>query len=297
MQVPSKLYWRRGKDTKFETGYYVQSVKIEGKVYVGQGRSEKKSVIMEYDICSEEWTELAPYTATDFAVTTINNKLVLVGGRNRESSERIKELGVWEEERWQNPYPEMKKECSSCSAIAYRQWLVVAGGLPGGGGEMLTSVEVMNIETKQWYAGPSTPIGWHSMKTALVGDNCFFMGGYTGENPTSTVYRISLLQWEASEERQVWTEIHSTMIWSAPLSIGGALLAVGGRNAEGGSDTVMPAIHLYQPDTGEWVKVGDLPTPRYACTCAMIGDRELLVAGGSTRPMELTSKVDLALIA
>ena len=44
---------------------------------------------------------------------------------------------------------------------------------------------------------------------------------------------------------------------SNPLSVGGSLLAVGGRD-----DCLIPSssIHLYQPDTRRWVKVGDLPT-------------------------------------
>ena len=67
------------------------------------------------------------------------------------------------------------------------------------------------------------------------------------------------------------------MTQSTPLSISGALLAVGGVDKD---DAEVSTIRLYQPDTGEWVKVGDLPTPHSGCTCAMIGDRELLVAGG-----------------
>ena len=49
----------------------------------------------------------------------------------------------------------------------------------------------------------------------------------------------------------------------------------------------MTAIHLYQPDTGEWVKVGDLPTPRYNCTCVLINpNREILVVGGCSYIMK-----------
>ena len=66
---------------------------------------------------------------------------------------------------------------------------------------------------------------------------------------------------------------------STPVSIRGSLLAVGGRDKD---DKAVSAIHLYQPDTGEWVKVGDLPTPQYHCTCAMItDDREMLVVEGT----------------
>jgi N-acetylneuraminic acid mutarotase len=66
------------------------------------------------------------------------------------------------------------------------------------------------------------------------------------------------------------------------------LLAVGGKDKDGHAAT---GIHLYQPDTEEWVKVGDLPTPQWGCTCAMITDRELLVAGGSTSLFSYTTKV------
>ena len=81
------------------------------------------------------------------------------------------------------------------------------------------------------------------------------------------------------------------MTWSTPLSISGALLAVGGVDKFGAE---VSAIRLYQPDTGEWVKVGDLPTPRSECTCAMIGARELLVAGGWNLPHPNLSRTDIA---
>jgi N-acetylneuraminic acid mutarotase len=54
------------------------------------------------------------------------------------------------------------------------------------------------------------------------------------------------------------------------------------------------AIHLYQPDTEEWVKVGDLPTPRWRCTCAMITDREMFIAGGSDDKGMRMKSVDIA---
>ena len=57
----------------------------------------------------------------------------------------------------------------------------------------------------------------------------------------------------------------------------------------------MSAIHLYQPDTGEWVKVGDLPTPRYNCSCAMITDTEMLLAGGEA-DKHILRRSDIALI-
>jgi N-acetylneuraminic acid mutarotase len=91
----------------------------------------------------------------------------------------------------------------------------------------------------------------------------------------------------------MWKEISGLQTTrSTPLSISGSLLAVGGQDKYGHAVT---AIHLYQLDTEEWVKVGDLPTPQYCCTCAMITDREMLVSGGHD-DARLLSNVDIALI-
>ena len=92
-------------------------------------------------------------------------------------------------------------------------------------------------------------------------------------------------------EKDTWTTCRPH--GPTPLSIRGSLLAVGGRDKD---DKAVTAIHLYQPDTGEWVKVGDLPTPRYRCTCAMITDREILVAGGADGRHYLC-RSDIALVS
>ena len=62
---------------------YIQSVEVERTVYVGGGRTDRKEdgyTVMAYNPQSCNWHALLPYSATRFAMTTINNKLVLVGG-------------------------------------------------------------------------------------------------------------------------------------------------------------------------------------------------------------------------
>ena len=78
-----------------------------------------------------------------------------------------------------------------------------------------------------------------------------------------------------NEHQIIWKMIpKSPNTHSAPLSISGYLLSVGG---------VETSIYLYQPDTDEkWVKVGDLPTQQRHCTCAVMREKEIIVAGGGT---------------
>ena len=244
------------------------------------------TIVMTYDISAGKWATLPPYRTRHFAMTAVDNHLVLVGGRGRDG-DRSKVLGVWSEDskKWTHPYPDMTTPRLSCSAVVYKQHLVVAGGRGVGDSRRLSSVEVMNTDTKLWYAGPPTPMAWSSMKTAIVGETCYFMGGWIEGSSSNKVYSVSLpalvpqLKSDSSRSAQTWKELPRLPVTrAAPLSISGSLLAVGGWDKDG--KTGVSALHLYQPDAGQWVKVADMPTPRHACTCIMITDKKLLVVGG-----------------
>ena len=302
LKLPLKLSWRRGPDMPFGMSGYVQSVVVEGTVYVGGGYAGPDSnndyIVMAYDISTGKWATLPPYRACDFAMTAINNQLVLVGGY--EHANRIKVLGVWDADKkqWTHPYPEMHTSRLNYSVVVYKEWLVVAGGWEPGA--RVSSVEVMNTNSKQWYAGPQTPKPWSSMGTAVVGDTCYFMGGIISGDSTDKVYTVSLSALTSGltskEPRKnkspMWSEISELQLTrSTPLSISGSLLAVGGNK----DCKAVTAIHLYQPGTGEWVKVGDLPTPRRDCICIKITDKEMLVAAGHDGEITLKS-TDIALL-
>ena len=277
LKLPLQLKWRRGPDMPFGMTY-IQSVQVQGTLYAGGGLADDDDnsyIVMTYDINAGKWATLPPYNTCHFAMTAIDDHLVLVGGKGHDGV-RSKVLDVWSEDgnKWTHPYPDMTIPRSHCSAVVDKQYLVVAGA-----GGRLSSVEVMNTDTKQWYAGPPTPIVWTSMKTAVVSNTCYFMGGNTNK-----VYSVSLpalvsqLNSDSSAKNaQIWKKLPQLPDkGAAPLSISGSLLAVGGAD-KGDSST---ALHLYQPDAGQWVKVADMPAPHFTPTCIMITNNELLVAGG-----------------
>ena len=302
LKLPLQLKWSRGPDMPFGMSYYIQSVQVQGTLYVGGGLApggDNEYIVMTYDISAGKWATLPPYSTCGFAMTAIDNILVLVGGRGRDGV-WSKVLGVWSEDskKWTHPYPDMTTPRSSCSAVMYNQYLVVAGGWVAD--DTLSSVEVMNTDTKQWYVGPPTPIAWSSMKTATAGDVCYFMGGGIDSVNTNRVYSVSLpallsqLNSDCSaKDTQTWKELPQLPVTrAAPLSISGSLLAVGGYK----DLKAVSALHLYQPDAGQWVKVADLPSPRYRCTCVMISDKELIVAGGDDDHHCYQKSTDSALI-
>ncbi len=89
---------------------YILSVEINDTVYVGggSGRVEYTYIVMAYDTQSCQWRTLPPYSTSLFAMTTINNKLVVVGGINRDDSDSS-ELGEWQPDsnQWAHLFPPM----------------------------------------------------------------------------------------------------------------------------------------------------------------------------------------------
>ena len=309
LKLPIQFTWKPGPYLPLALHCNNSPVVVQGKVYVGGGAAEwerDRYIIMEYDICSGKWATLPPYRTSLFAMAAVNNQVVLVGGRDHDGTSRM--LGVWraDQKEWTHPYPYMNTARSKCSAAAYTDWLVVTGGvdnqwLP------LSSVEVLNTETKQWHAGPPMPKPLQQMKTAVVRDVLYAMGGYlghiTGGQPTDQVYSVSFkdlipyLNSKPEPEAQVWKEIPGLQLYKAtPCSTKGSLLAVGGEDK---NYKKVSAIHLYRPDTGEWVKIGDLPTPRSYCVCTMIADnKKMVVAGGweGRAAYQGTKRMDIALL-
>ena len=53
----------------------------------------------------------------------------------------------------------------------------------------------------------------------------------------------------------------------------------------GGTDNTLTLksnanIHLFNPHIDKWVKIGELPEPRFLCACTVLPSGKLLVAGG-----------------
>ena len=286
MTFPLQLDWRRGPDMPFSMSLYIQSVEVDGTVYVGGGVADKDEddfTVMAYNMQSCKWHTLPPYSATVFAMTTINNKLILVGGYHDSSV--VDQLGVWKTDsnQWTRPFPPMPTPHFSPSATSYKHWLVVAGGV-GIRGVSVSTVEVLDIDNKQWSTAPSTPITWYCMKSTIIGDTWYLMGGTQDGINITDVYSVSLealVSHSASDSSKIWNEIAPLNCNSAsPLSLGGSLLALGGCDLK--KKCSVSTIQRYVPETNTWVPAGELLHPLQLCTCIMTAGR-LHVFGGYSK--------------
>ena len=192
-------------------------------------------------------------------------------------------ISVWDSQRWTHPYPYMPTPRHSPAVVTYINWLVVAGGSDGDG--YLDSVEIMNTTNKQWFTATPLPMGCYDMTSAVVGDEWYFMGGSTGSwSTTKQVFHVSLpaitsqVVSQSTPNPAQWHTLPDTPLYSsAALALHGSLLAVGGCHDR---QHCSSAIHLYQPGSRQWVKVGDLPTAQSHCSSIQLPSGEILVAGG-----------------
>ena len=283
-------------------GTTVQSVVIGQSLYVGGGadNDHDMSTVMKLDLQRDEWIKLPRYNAIWFAMTSFFNQLVLVGGHDPVTEEPNNLIAVFTSGRWTNPYPPMNTARDSPTAVSCIKYIIVAGGYDDRGWHT-SSVEMLDVALLKWYIAESLPNPRASVKSTFIGNTLYLMGGlnHTGL-PTKVVHKVDLnelITRAVSKQATpiLWQVISDTPLeYSAPLNIGGSLLAVGGCD-----DHLSPSssIHLYQPDTRRWVKVGDLPIARYHCTCSVLPSGNVIVAGGQAGSYEYFSTVDFLSIS
>ena len=285
MTFPLQLDWRRGPDMPLSISSYIQSVEVDGTVYVGGGdadEDEDSYTVMAYDTQTCKWHTLPPYSARWFTMTTINKTLILVGGCHGHTV--VDQLCVWKTDsnQWTLPFPPMPTPRHSPSAISYKHWLVVASGYRN---RYLSTVEVLDVDNKQWTTAPSTPMPWHTMKSTIIGDTWYLMGGrYNSYIDYPSVYSVSLealVSHSASDSSKIWNNIAPlNCTHSSTLSLGGSLLALGGHDIKKGP---VSTIQHYVPETNTWVLAGELPHPLYDFTPIMTAGRLHVFGGYSDR--------------
>ncbi len=264
-------------------GRSVQSVVIGDTVYVcgGNARNNRDNcTVMKLE--HDQWTKLPEYTARYFAMTSLANRLVLVGGWDPRNKKPTDQLSVFKSGEWTHPYPPMNIARHSSTAVSFNNHIIVAGGRDDK--ERTSSVEVLDVASRRWYIAQSLPHPRSDLKSTLIGNTLYLMRGLDHTGRACAVHHVDLNELIAKalsnlDTPTLWQTIEDTpLVWSAPLSIGRSVLAAGGLDNK--TNQISSWIHLYQPDTRRWVKVGDLPTARYGCTCSVLPSGEVIVAGG-----------------
>ncbi len=278
------LEWTQCADLPVEM-YNAQAVQLRTKVYVQGDTSSAETDynIYTYEVPTDVWAFMKSPTRWS-ALTIYRSQLVLVGGIESKTEEATEQLWVLQDEQTlTQPLPPMKAARYSASAISSGDHLVVAGGEVG-----IRLVEV--YDGLEWVRADPLPVACSYIKSTYHSGLWYLMGGY---GQSTSVFYTSLHALvekatqqpphspDSSEQQSVWKTLPDVpYMWSSTTTLGGALLAVGGKASKGKT----PSVHMYSPLTRDrpWLHVGDM-CEAVSSTCSItITTREAIVIGGET---------------
>ena len=305
-----KLKWREGEKAPQKMFRWSNAVVIDNKVYF---KSDNSNSMHAYNTTLNSWSQIqnCPYGGASLAV--VNDLLTTIGGDGgKEFTNKL--FSLTGANKWTEFYSPMPTKRQWTTAVSTRTGLIVAGGVEKGS-TALATVEVMNIETRQWSTAADLPGPMYNASATVCGDHVYMLGGVdSDQKPSKLVYTSSLsslfqscvnsksLRTRAnlasalslSNRAGVWkraTSLPSTATLSTCVSLHGRLLAIGGSDSK---NKPTSAVHMYNPITNSWEIISDTLTARSQCFAVVLPRlNQLMVVGGWTN-QSVTISVEFA---
>ena len=315
-----KLKWKSSRiDAPCGMFRYSDAVFHEGTAYILPANSRK---VYAYNTCIRaaqgRWSLFASCQYLGSSLSVINHHLTTIGGKRTCSGTgyryKVTTTGGYESaytdklcsliekkdgsKEWAEKFPEMPTKRAFTTALNTGTTLIVAGGV---GGDILRTVEILNIGTRQWLIAQDLPQPMWAASATICGDNMYILGGRE-DSDLSTVYTCSLeslhkqencrsLSWTsrfvswikpaATLPVNVWIKLPDIPVTQATcVSICGCVVAVGGKNSDS-KPTV--SVHMYDKTVNRWITIGlRMPAAQYSCFVFNHTDNTMVVVGGNT---------------
>ena len=296
-----KLRWRDGG--RAPEKMYFGSCTADGDMTYFRNQSTHN--VHAHNAATGKWNTLPKRPHTYFALVVVNGVLTAVGGYDSSGSNTNKLLSLVGEGKWVEQLPCMPTKRYITAALCSGKTLVVIGGRSG---VRLKTVELLDIDSLQWYFASELPHPLSQASATVCGDNLYLVGGFDKSgNPTRSVLSCSLSalvqsakpatlggrsEKAFSQTEQVWREVASLPVVSSTCaSLNGQLIAVGGLDSHNYKKT--NSVYAYDPTTNRWDVISTMPTARERCLVAVLPGNQLMVVGGFTGST-MTDKVEVA---
>ena len=271
------------------------AVWLDGLVYVGSGHEAGVGVsykIHIYDLVDCSWSVPinAPYC--QFAMTTLNNNVVIAGGKDRSNRKTNQILALKTQtdgrhDQFSN-YTKMTTARSSPAAVSHQGILIIAGGKDDRN-KVLSSTEMFDSNSKQWYSCSNLPQPKHWLQSVIVNNTLYLLGGCGKDGDSSAVFTASLNT--LSKHQLKWHTYQDTpYCQSVPVSVHDKyLLIVGGCKMMGGHYT--SDVYMLNKVNQRWETLGNIPSARKSSAAVSTDDNRIIVIGGENDNKEVTTTV------
>lgn len=263
---------------------------IGGSTGTGEGQATSSSEALKLKprtpLPAAQWRSLpdAPTARLMMAWTVLDDKIWLIGGMREGETLQTVETYDPETAQWE-PQPPLPIPLNHAAAATYRGEVVVIGGAT----ETLTqaSDKVFAFRDGQWVELPGLQHARAAPAAAVVDDKLVVFGG---QNDKQIVPQTEVFDGEA------WTsaaDMPTPREHLAAVSDGVYVYTVGGRVLS--SDENSAAFERFDPESGNWETLPDMPTPRGSYGAALVDGRIVVVGGEEpTRVLATVEMYDIA---
>ena len=275
------------------------AVLLDGNVYVGggfEGRNfdaRQDSYRLDvYNLITNQWSPspiTTPYSW--FAMTVLDDKLVIAGGRTK-NNEVVKKVLVLNAGQWKD-YSEMPTARHCATAVGYHSMLIVVGGGIKVEGKWTRSstTELLDTTSGYWYTCNNLPSPHQQMKAAIVNNKLYLLGGFDIDvKPSPQVFVASLdtlsthqLNWQSAPNTPWCTSAPVVLYYKILLVIGGRQLSdVTSQTSE---------VFALNPSTDQWKYSTNIPAARGLLAVVSMDDKMMVIGGVINKNKEYINTV------
>ena len=263
------------------------AVWLNGIMYVGSGLETgwKKSFIINcYDSVNNSWSSPINTPYYQFAMTALNNKLLIAGGKDKSDmgTNQILTMGAGQLKN----YTKMITARSYATATGHQGMLIITGGRDDKG-KILSSTELFESTNGQWYVSNDLPQPHYWLQSVIVDNILYLLGGCNKDGDSPAVFTAPL---DTLSRRQLkWNTLQDApWCYSSPVSVYGThLLIIGGIEDERSTS----GVYKLNKVSHTWEAIGHIPSARYSSAAVSTADNKVIVIGGQNDVGQISNTV------
>ena len=269
------------------------AVWLNGLVYVGGGDEtgwDSSYIINCYDPVNNSWSSPINTPYCYFAMTSLNNKLLIAGGQDKRYK-KTNQILTMDTGQLKN-YTKMITARAAATATGHQGMLIITGGKDDKY-KRLSSTELFDSSNGQWYVTNDLPQPHYWLRSVIVDNIFYLLGGVNKDGKFSPAVFTAPLD-TLSTHQLKWNTLQDTpCCCSTPISVYGAahLLIVGGVKEIGDKYTSTSDVYKLNKVSHSWEAIGHIPSASTSSAAVSTADNRVIVIGGGNDKGEFTNTV------
>ena len=269
---------------------------LNGLVYVGGGSETggRQLYIMNcYDPVNNSWSSPMNTPYCFFAMTTLNNTLLVAGGQDK-SYKITNQILTMDAGQLKN-YTKMITARLWATVTGHQGMLIITGGMDDEF-NTLSSTELFDSSNGQWYMSNDLPKPHIQLQSVIVDNILYLLGGSNKDDDDDIFPEVSVFTAPLdtlSRHQLKWNTLQDTLwCYSTPVSVYGThLLIIGGHKKIGDKYTHTSDVYKLNKVSHSWEAIGHIPSARNSSAAVSTADNRVIVIGGVNDKGKITNTV------